>query len=604
MKNKIFYKSFFIITILFFIACNDDVLELQPLDSYSDAVVWTDPQLAETFINGIYFKMEIPNGDNKYGLPNLVDESHRRDGGAQLNFNNSIISPDLISGWRAELPSWDNLYLQIRACNKFLTNAEKLPDGTIADGITLKQRLTGEAHFLRAWYYHRLTSLYGAVPIIDKVYELNDDFLAPRNTYAECVDFIVKDCDMAASLLPLKHTNDKLSRATKGAALALKSRILTYAASDLHNEEGLSLFKGYSNPELIGYTSGNRSARYQAAKDAAKAVMDLGMYELYKANPSPTDDISSNFEELFNGKDCIEDIMVRYATTTSYAVKYSWQALSSSNGYHGQGNNAPLDNLVRDYEMKDGTKFNWDNPEHAAAPYENRDPRFYATILYEGAKWRTRAPGEFPLDPVGVMQLGRWEKWDAATNSKIEVWGLDTRKGTNSPFEGAYTGYIIRKFCDINVDAQFYVPEIGWKYFRYAEIILNYAEACIGLGQDEEARTYLNMIRKRAGMPDITDSGVELRDRLRNERRIEMVVEEQRFYDVRRWLIGPKAYEAAYKVDIVYKMDPVTHITSTTPTITPMVHQKYNWINKAYFLPILRTEMNKNNLLIQNPDYE
>lgn len=604
MKTKIFYKSLFFIIILFLIACNENILELNPLDAYSDAVLWTDPQLAETFINGIYFKMEVPNADNKYGTPVIVDELHRRDGGNQLNFNNSVITPDRIPGWGNELPSWNNLYLNIRACNKFLANAEKIPDGPIADGITTKQRLIGEAYFLRAWFYMRLISLYGAVPIIDKVYELNDDFLAPRNTYAECVDFMVKDCNMAADILPLKHTKDKLARATKGAALALKSRILIYAASDLHNEEGLSLFSGYSNPEFIGYTDGNRSARYQAAKDAAKEVMDLGMYALYKANPLPTDNISSNFEELFNSKDCIEDIMVRYATSTSYAIKYSWQALSSSNGYHGQGNNAPLDNLVRDYEMSDGTKFNWDNPAHAAAPYKNRDPRFYATILYEGAKWRTRAAGEFPLDPVGVMQLGHWEKWDTETNSIIKVWGLDTRQGPNSPFEGAYTGYIMRKYCDINVDAQFHVPTIGWRYFRYAEILLNYAEACIGLGQDSEALTYLNMIRKRAGMPDIMDSGIQLRDRLRNERRIEMVVEEQRFYDVRRWLIGPKAYEAAYRVDIVYKMDPITHITSTEPTIKPVIHNKYAWINKAYFLPIARNEINKNNLLIQNPGYE
>jgi len=581
-------------------SCIKDILELQPLTAYSDVAVWNDPILAETFLNGIYFKMEIPNGDNKYGTPNYVDELHRRDGGSQLNFNNSKQTPDQMY-WRNELPSWDNLYLNIRSCNKFLANAEKLPDdGTLTDGVTKKNRMIGEVYFLRAWFYMRLTSFYGAVPIVDKVYELDDDFQAPRNTYKECVDFMVSDCDKAANLLPLKHTTDKFARASKGAALALKSRILIYAASDLHNT---TVFPGYSNPELLGYTDANRAARWQAAKDAAKAVMDLGLYSLFRPNPAPGDSVAQNFVDLFNSKDCIEDIMVRYATSTSYAVEYSWMNLSGPNGYHCRGSNAPIDNLVADYERKDGTKFDWNNPVHATKPYEYRDPRFYATIFYEGAKWRTRAPGEFPLDPIGVIQVGRWERWNSATNAMYLQYGLDTRGGPNSPFEGAYTGYYIRKYFDPTVDAQFFVPDIGWRYFRYAEILLNYAEACIGLGLDAEARTYINMIRKRAGMPDVTESGIALRDRYRNERRIELAVEEHRFYDVRRWLIGPQAYVAAYKADVVYKMDPVTHVTATVPTIKRMAHSAYAWKDYSYFLPILRVELNKNSKLIQNPDY-
>lgn len=599
MKKNIYLKLLLFAAVIL-TSCNEEFLELQPLNAYSDVAVWSDPILAETFVNGIYFKMEIPNGDMKYGTPNYVDELHRRDGGSQLNFNNSRITPDQMN-WRNELPSWNNLYVNIRSCNKFLENAAKLPDdGTLVDGVTKKNRLIGEVHFLRAWFYMRLTSLYGGVPIIDKPYQLVDDFFAPRNTYKECVDFMVADCDAAASLLPEKHTIDKFSRATKGAALALKSRVLIYAASDLYNT---TVFPGYSNPELIGYTDGNRAARYQAAKDAAKAVMDLNLYSLFRPTPAPTDSVAMNFEALFNSKDCIEDIMVRYASTTSYDVNYSWMNLSGPNGYHCRGSNAPIDNLVRDYERKDGTRFNWNNPVHAAAPYKYRDPRFYATIFYEGAKWRTRAPGEFPLDPIGVIQVGRWERWNSQTNTMYEQWGLDTRKGPNSPFEGAYTGYYIRKYFDPAVDAQFFVPEVGWRYFRYAEILLNYAEACIGLGQDEEARTYINMIRRRAGMPPVTESGIALRDRYRNERRIEMAAEDHRFFDVRRWVIGPQAYVAAYKVDVVYKMDPVTRVTATVPTIKPLVHNNYAWLDKAYFLPIFRAEMNRNTALIQNPGY-
>ena len=142
-----------------------------------------------------------------------------------------------------------------------------------------------------------LTNLFGGVPIITKTYELDDDFSAPRNTYAECIKFIADECDLAASLLPLNYTGDRIGRATKGAALALKARILLYAASDLHNT---TVFPGYSNPELIGYTDANRTARWQAAKDAAKAVMDLGIYSLFRPNPAPTDSVAQNFVDLFN----------------------------------------------------------------------------------------------------------------------------------------------------------------------------------------------------------------------------------------------------------------------------------------------------------------
>jgi len=169
MKRFIRYFQILLSVSFLLTACNKDFLDLQPLTAYSDVAVWKDPILAETFINGIYFKMEIPNGDMKYGTPNLVDELHRRDGTAQVDFNNCKITPDLISGWRNELPSWNNLFVQVRACNKFLANVDKLPDdGVLVDGVTKKNRMIGEAHFLRAWLYYRLVSLYGAVPIVDK----------------------------------------------------------------------------------------------------------------------------------------------------------------------------------------------------------------------------------------------------------------------------------------------------------------------------------------------------------------------------------------------------------------------------------------------------
>lgn len=607
MKKIRFLSKVFLVVTLLMVSCNKDMLELQPLDAYSDAAVWKDPVLAELFVNNLYMRVNYPG--NKFAITCFVDEGHRRDGNDELNFNNSKITPDKISNdWKNNSGNvfwtWDQLYISIRACNKFLGNIDKLPENNnLTDGVTMKDRMTGEVTFLRAWFYYCLTSLYGGVPLITKTYGLQDDFMTPRSSYEECIKFISNECDKAAGLLPLVHSGNNLGRITKGAALTLKSRILIYAASDLYNTV---IFTNYEHPELIGYTDKSpsaRQARYQAAKDAAKSVMDLGVYSLHKANPAPGDSVAANIDEIFNTYKTEEDIWVRFYTPTSFTVDRYWDALVLPNGYYNQGNNTPTDNLVRSYEMKDGTKFNWNNPVHKAAPYANRDPRFYATILYEGAKWRPRYESLAPLDPKGVIQVGTWKKWNSSTNTEYEVYGLDSRKGQNSAFEAGYTGYYVRKHCDQNIDANFFVNDKPWRLLRYAEVILNYAEACIGLGQEEEARTYINMIRKRAGMPDVTDSGVALLNRFRNEKRVEMAFEDQRFFDVRRWVIGPEAYVAAYKVEVVYPLL-ADKTTSTVPTITPKTHQTYAWINKAYFWPIMRDEMNKNTSLIQNPDYE
>lgn len=170
------------------------------------------------------------------------------------------------------------------------------------------------------------------------------------------------------------------------------------------------------------------------------------------------------------------------------------------------------------------------------------------------------------------------------------------------PWNGGYTGYYLRKFIDPSVDGRYSGSATPWRIFRFGEILLNYAEACIELGEDAEARTYINMIRRRAAMPEITESGAALRDRYRQERRIELYMEDKRFYDVRRWVLGPETYVDLTAVDVRYKLNP-DKTTATVPTITPKVHQTRKWDDKSYFFPIMRDEINKNDLLVQNPGY-
>lgn len=587
------FKKYFLILIVLLTACNDDFLEVQPLDRYSDAAVWKDPALIEAFVNNIYYGQNT--GFNSVMMSSICDESMdvwwwETQPIVQSAINSSylgILAPD---HWDISFRNltWNNLYKNIRACNVFFENIKE--SGLSGDDI---DQLTGEVYFLRAYYYHILMSFFGGVPLIEDAYEPSDNFLVPRNTFEETVDFIVKDCDAAADLLV---TDGDKARATKGAALTLKSKVLLYAASDLFNSNA-SWAPGYSNPELVGYTGGDRTARWRAAKDAAKAVIDMGYYSLYGGtNPATPEEARDNYINLFLNNGNEEDILLFYWDNVNDP---SWETpdpglFNGPNGYHNWGGNTPLEQLVDSYEMADGSKFDWNNPEHATAPYENRDPRFYASVLYDGSDWRQRPDDVIASDPEGIVQTGYYEKADGTLSP-----GLDTRQGPIEDWNGTYTGYYLRKFIDPSINHQYEKQKLPWRQMRYAEVLLNYAEACIELGEEPEAKKYLNMIRARAGMPQIPadETGDVLMNRYRNERKIELAYEQHRYFDIRRWMIAPDVINNAKGVTIIHKLD-----GTTTYNIIEVQDRGWN-DNKSYLLPILLDELNRNENLIQNPGY-
>jgi starch-binding outer membrane protein, SusD/RagB family len=600
MKKQLYILGVAVM-LLQFISCKKD-LNISPVDQFSDASVWKDPSLIQTFVNNIYGG--IPHGFSNIMMSALDDEAMYNADFGSSNVTKSLITPSDLSifdqnywtGLRQRLMNWALIYKYVRPCNIFFSKI----DAVHFDDPTAKSNLKGEVHFLRAYLYFDLVEMYGGVPIITKDYGLSDSFNVPRNTYAECIAFITNECDSAASLLPLTATD--LGRATKGAALALKARTLLYAASDFANSNG-SWASGYANKDLIGYTGGDRVARWQAAKDAAKAVMDLGIYSLSGSlTPATAQEASANYANIFIQPQTSEDIFCRYFTTK---VDENWDGYNPGlynqpNGYHCWGSNTPTSQMVDSYEMADGTKFDWSNPAEAAMPYANRDPRFYASILYEGAQWRKRPADIAPSDPAGIIQVGTWQKWDGS--KMITVAGLDTRQSPFENWNGTYTGYYMRKFVDPTIDAQNFKQTAPWRYFRYTEILLDYAEACIALGQEDEAKTYINQIRARSKMPAITETGAALLARYRNERKIELAFEDHRYFDIRRWMIPEQGYTDVMAVQPLYKMNP-DHTTAANPTYSIVDVQQRAWNPRFYFLPIALDEMNRNNKLVQNPLY-
>jgi hypothetical protein len=286
------------------------------------------------------------------------------------------------------------------------------------------------------------------------------------------------------------------------------------------------------------------------------------------------------------------------------------------NGYNNWAGNTPVQLLIDDYEMMDGTEFSWSNEEHAKAPYNKRDARFYASILYDGAQWKPRATANAPRDPLGQIQTGTYDVTNSS-GAKVNHFGLDTRKSPIEDWNGSYTGYYIRKFIDPSpaiVDQNTW-QQIPWPTLRFTEAVLNYVEASIELGQEAEAKNWLNQIRFRVGMPAVTESGEALKERYRNERRVEMAYEEQRYHDVRRWMIAPSTQgRKANGINITgtlkpgktlstYRYDPEFY--SYVYKVIDMDPGKENraWLDKMYYIPIQRDEMNRNDMLVQNPGY-
>jgi len=620
--NKNIKLYILIFTTIFAASCKKDFLNVESPGQVPAESVWKDPATAQAFVNDIYNGLGI-GGFSEQMLASVSDEALFTHPTRGIDLvNNATINPSTL-GWVDDTWAYKQMYNRIRACN---ITIEKITSGD--NGLSsqsLKDQLLGEAYFLRAYFYQQLLRFYGAVPLITKVYVLDDNYNVKRNTYEECVNFIVKDCDEASRLLTGK-TLDK-GRTTATAALALKSRVLIYAASDLHDRAKLtSKITGIAAQKLdfLSYASGSQADRYRLAQTAAKAVMDLGTgYKLNLSAPATVTDGQLNYKSIAMGgaskapgidaTAASELIFARYFIIQNN-IKHAQQ--NGPNGYHNWAGNTPIGLLVDDYEMKDGSKFSWTNTTQKANPYQDRDPRFYATILYDGAGWKPRDKASGDVDPANQIQTGIYDLMD--NSGRIDFKGLDTRASSIENWNGSWTGYYYHKFIDPDpaiVDASM-SQNVPWPFFRYTEAVFNYIEASIELGELSNATTWLNKIRFRAGMPAVTATDQDgLREAYRHERRIEMAYEEQRYHDTRRWLIAGETLgrKTTYiKVTGKFKpgktMSAPYHYDNTIYdyTYTPVVEnaqENRSWNDKLYFRPFSRDEVNKNNLLEQNPGY-
>lgn len=456
---------------------------------------------------------------------------------------NALSNPDNV---------WDRYFAGIAKCCTLLENSNHInldisrldPAKRVEYENNLKdiRMWRAEAHFLRAYFNFELLKRYGPIPIIKSTLDINKDYSdTPRPTMKEVVEFIANDCDMAADsleLTPWRNMNDAFGRATKGAALALKSRLLLYAASPLYVDFG----------DIDEANKPSDATLWKAAADAAKAVIDLNQYELAPAY----DDL---FKNDFQNK---EYIFVRRYPSNSNFEKSNFPV-----SYGGKGGTNPSQNLIDDYEMLDGTAFDWNDPVKAAHPFENRDERLLATVLMNGVLFKGKRIATYPG-------------------------GADAMPNPNA----TKTGYYLRKFLNENVNIQTGGGSDGHvvPLFRLAEIYLNYAEALNEYDPtNPDIAVYLNKIRERVSLPDVP-SGLtqeQMRTLIHHERRVELAFEEHRFWDVRRWKVASSTLGTPVK-GVKITQDDAGNFTYSPVQVEQRVFQP-----KMYWYPIPQSEVLK-----------
>lgn len=450
MKLIIKIVVIYLITISI-LSCNDDFLNTVPLAEISDATYWESEQNATMWINYAY--RSLP-GVNDYRFDSMSDDC--------------VGSGDLIAQGLQDPTSslirikWD--YETIRHCMELLEKIDDIPNLSAES----KNKLTGQAHFIIAYKYSEMITLYRDIPFFEKTLPLEESDI-PITEKSVILTYVLNQLDLAIDQLPLSWPATEVGRVTKGAALALKARILLY------------------------------NNRWAEAASAAKQVIDLGIYKLHP-------NYNEVFLTSFNNK--TEEVILahQYAKdlyTHTLQFPYSFYTIGGTSG------SLPLPDLVNSYECIDGLPIDESPLYDPLNPWENRDPRFHMNFIV-------------PLDTLADVVYDPINDLDDRTPAKTYIY--------------------FRKYI-ADMERQQRTSWVNWKLFRYADILLMYAEAKNeATGPDESIYVAINQIRERVGMPFLDreryNTKETLRQAIRNERRVELAGEGLRYFDILRWKIA------------------------------------------------------------------
>lgn len=545
MKHRIF-----IIALLFgmigLMGC-DDFLETTPTDRISDKLVWQNEANVTLYINGFYpyidrygnFGTSQFNGSLTEGLTETLKYGSYVPGSKAGDANNYVFTPETMSPTGNLMSTWNDTYERIRRVNEFLVGLKAY---SVLDAET-NQLFEGQARFFRAFLYFQLAKRHGGVILYT---DMNLQKDKNRSSAAETWNLIAEDLDFAASVLPAEWNSANKGRVTKGAVFALKSRAMLYAE------------------------------RWQDAKDAADAVLALNTYAL-----------TAKYDDAWKGGNSESILEYNYLVTKPYHTfdkDYSTFGEIENQG----GSGVPTQEIVESYEKKDGTKVNW-SAWHVSGgtttppPYADLDPRFKATVIYNGSTWQGK-----------IM-----ENCVDGTNGKYMGYRDDTyTKGRT------VTGYYLRKFRDeAHTDLITYQSTQTWVEFRLAEVYLNRAEANYRLNNAGAALADLNSVRSRWGvaLPGISGiSGDAVFAAIRQERKIELAFEGHLYWDMRRWKLAHTEYNG-YRV---HGMKISKNAAGYLYEYVDCDLQDRKFLQKTYVFPVPYSELANNSAIEQYDEWK
>lgn len=594
MKNLKSYICLLCTAALVF-SCND-ILETSSTKILTNEKVWSSKDAIDAYLGQLYNEMQVedfeyqPGTDGQY-LSTLTDEAVRA---YTWGSANQQLIPEGIYGW------WG--YVQIRNINLFLESI-----GT-ASMLTENQRkmYEAEARFCRAFGYFAMVKRYGGVPLVTKVQRLEgvdvETLRLPRNKEYEIYDFIKAECQAIESLLPEKRVDNEQYRATRYAVNALECRAMLYAGTEAK----------YGNVQLdglVGIPADKAEGYFKDAKAAAKKIIDSGKFALYSAKS----DKAENFQYLFLDETSAntEQIFTKAFDASDKGNSFDYfNAPQSFKLDYGCVTN-PTADFVADFEYVDGSdgalkvKDGSGNPIKYNDPtdlFKDKDPRMLGSILYPFCPWQGGRvevrKGIVKPDGTVVTASSLGDKYEG-TNVTIAA-----KDGTLTSTDVTKTGFYIKKFMTPNKVVDWGKGEANWMVFRYGEVLLNFAEACVELGDNAEALAAVNQLRNRAGIAPRTSIN---RDQVRHERRVELAFENHRWWDIRRWHIADQllnatqfkalnpylVWEDGKKVEQMKYIFKIEDAPKNTRTFLP----------KLYYERIPAEAISTNPNITQNPGY-
>ncbi|WP_410059226.1 RagB/SusD family nutrient uptake outer membrane protein [Barnesiella intestinihominis] len=595
--NKILVSA--LVMALSFYSC--DYLDVPPINIIQDDAIFNSESGITSYMTTLYYDLPIEDfrytqqgfnvsGKGQGRLPNVSGE-------AMCSSSDDISTIGDGTWWGC----WD--YGKIRRVNYFLKNFPAYKSNF--QNTVLADAWMGEAHFIRAYCYFAMVKRYGGVPILREPQEYVGDIESlkvPRDTEKACYDFIAEDLDEAFRLLPDNEEILGKGRATKYAALALKSRAMLYAGSIVR----------YGTVDLNGLVGIDKALANDYFELAYKAVKELEKskrFSLYRKNS----DKEKNFAELFLAEDSPENIFCKYFQRNVNA--HGWDVYFVPYQYRGNGfssNMNPTLEFVEMFEHKDGTPANFaerakdtyfDDPSEL---FQNMDARFGGSIIYPNAIFK----GE-PCSIQKGLIIEDGSKKENATNYEEAVYTANdgqvyhiVGKSGSGNYSGNMTGFFMRKYLNENMPQSEVIEnysEQHWIEFRYAEALLNGAEAAVEMGQHlDDALLWINDIRSRANIKQLSLSDLTV-DKVRHERRIELAFENHTYWDLRRWRIADKEIETKQYTGLC----PYFDINKQKYIFEEVAANKYYYTFdvKMYYERIPDGEIAKNEKLKQNPYY-